>query len=61
MGEFGITSFGMSTLVKGLIYPFIYSAGIALATLIISDTSVTKIEKDRIFVIYIVSFFIIFF
>jgi len=61
VGEFGITSFDMSTLVKGLIYPFIYGAGIALATLIVSDTSITKIEKDRIFVIYIVSFFIIFF
>ncbi len=61
VGEFGITSFDMGTLVKGLIYPFIYGAGIALATLIVSDTSITKIEKDRIFVIYIVSFFIIFF
>ena len=61
VGEFGITQFGMSTLVKGLIYPFIYSAGIALATLIVSDTSITKIEKDRIFVVYIISFFIIFF
>jgi len=61
VGEFGITSFDMGTLVKGIIYPFIYGAGIALATLIVSDTSITKVEKDRIFVIYIVSFFIIFF
>lgn len=61
VGEFGITSFDMGTLVKGLIYPFIYGAGIALATLIVSDTSITKVEKDRIYVIYIVSFFIIFF
>ena len=61
VGEFGVTSFDMGTLVKGLIYPFIYGAGIALATLIVSDTSITKVEKDRIFVIYIVSFFIIFF
>jgi POT family proton-dependent oligopeptide transporter len=61
VGEFGMTSFDMATLVKGIIYPFIYGAGIALATLIVSDTSITKIEKDRIFVIYIVSFFIIFF
>jgi POT family proton-dependent oligopeptide transporter len=51
----------MSTLVKGLIYPFIYSSGISLATLIVSDSSITKIERDRIFVVYIVSFFIIFF
>ena len=33
----------------------------ASAGLIISDTSLTKIERDRILVIYIVSFFIIFF
>ncbi len=59
--EFGFSNFEMSTLVKGIIYPFIYAAGIALATLIVSDTSITKIEKDRIFVVYIVSFFIIFF
>ena len=32
-----------------------------MAGLIISDTSLTKIERDRIIVIYIVSFFIIFF
>jgi proton-dependent oligopeptide transporter, POT family len=51
----------MSTLVKGIIYPFIYAAGVALAVLIVSDSSITKIERERIFVIYIVSFFIIFF
>ncbi len=34
---------------------------LSLAGLIISDTSLTKIERDRIIVIYIVSFFIIFF
>jgi POT family proton-dependent oligopeptide transporter len=61
VGEFGFSSFAMSTLVKGLIYPFIYSSGISLATLIVSDSSITKIERDRIFVVYIVSFFIIFF
>jgi POT family proton-dependent oligopeptide transporter len=61
VGEFGFSSFAMSTLVKGLIYPFIYASGISLATLIVSDSSITKIERDRIFVVYIVSFFIIFF
>lgn len=61
VGEFGFSSFEMSKLVKGIIYPFIYSAGIALAVLIVSDASITKVEKDRIFVVYIVSFFIIFF
>ncbi len=61
VGEFGISNFEMSKLVKGLIYPFIYSAGIALATMIVSDSSITKIERDRIFVVYIISFFIVFF
>jgi POT family proton-dependent oligopeptide transporter len=57
--DFGIFEF--RTLIKGIIYPFIYSSGISLALLIVSDASITKIERDRIFVIYIVSFFIIFF
>jgi POT family proton-dependent oligopeptide transporter len=46
---------------QNLIYTLIYSSGLALAGLIISDSSLTKIERDRIFVIYIVSFFIVFF
>lgn len=46
---------------QNLIYTLIYSSGVALAGLIISDSSLTKVERDRIFVIYIVSFFIIFF
>ncbi|WDF60170.1 peptide MFS transporter [Flavobacterium sp. KACC 22758] len=46
---------------QNLIYTLIYSSGLALAGLIISDTSLTKVERDRIIVIYIVSFFIIFF
>ena len=48
-------------IVKTVIYPIIYSSGITLAGLIISDSSLTKVERDRIFVIYIVAFFIIFF
>jgi proton-dependent oligopeptide transporter, POT family len=47
--------------VKSVIYPVIYASGITLAGLIISDKSLTKVERDRILVIYIVSFFIIFF
>ncbi len=43
------------------IYTLIYSSGLSLAGLIISDSSLTKIERDRIIVIYIVAFFIIFF
>lgn len=47
--------------VKLYIYPFIYASGVALATLILLDKTLTKIETDRIWVIYIMSFFIIFF
>ncbi len=43
------------------IYTLIYSSGISLAGLIISDSSLTKVERDRIIVIYIVAFFVIFF
>lgn len=40
---------------------FIFSLTIAAPGLIISDGSLTKIEKERIWVIYIVAFFVIFF
>ena len=43
------------------IYTLIYSSGLSLAGLIISDASLTKVERDRIIVIYIVAFFVIFF
>ena len=43
------------------IYSLIYAAGITLAAFILTDKSLTKVEKDRILVIYIVSFFVIFF
>ena len=46
---------------QNYIYSLIYSSGLALAGLIISDSSLTKIERDRIIVIYIVGFFIMFF
>jgi POT family proton-dependent oligopeptide transporter len=60
VGEFGVTSVEMGQLIKGIIYPFIYSAGISLAFLIMSSAE-SKVERQRIWVIYIVSFFIIFF
>lgn len=47
--------------VKTIIYPIIYASGITLAGLILTDTSLTKVERQRIWVIYIVSFFVIFF
>ena len=46
---------------QNVIYSIIYASGLSLAGLILSDSSLTKIERDRIWVIYIVSFFIIFF
>jgi POT family proton-dependent oligopeptide transporter len=46
---------------QNFIYSLIYASGLSLAGLIISDTSLTKIERDRILVIYIVAFFVIFF
>lgn len=58
--EFGFSSVEMGQLIKGIIYPFIYAAGVSLAFLIMSSAE-NKIERQRIWVIYIVSFFIIFF
>jgi POT family proton-dependent oligopeptide transporter len=46
---------------QNYIYSLIYASGLALAGLIISDSSLTKVERDRILVIYIVAFFVIFF
>ena len=60
VSEIGFSSVGMGQLIKGLIYPFIYAAGISLAFLIMSSAE-NKVERQRIWVIYIVSFFIIFF
>ena len=47
--------------VKTIIYPIIYASGVSLGTLILLDSTLTKIETQRIWVIYIMSFFIIFF
>lgn len=47
--------------IKDWIYPVIYSAGISLAVLIMTDKTITKIERDRIIVLYIICFFVIFF
>ncbi|THU41438.1 peptide MFS transporter [Niastella caeni] len=43
------------------IYSFIYSSGLALAGLILTDATLTKKERDRIIVMYFVAFFVIFF
>lgn len=60
VNEFGFSTVEMGQLIKGIIYPFIYAAGVSLAFLIMSSAE-NKIERQRIWVIYIVSFFIIFF
>ncbi|XZF14592.1 peptide MFS transporter [Chitinophagaceae bacterium MMS25-I14] len=52
---------GGTNVVKTVIYPIIYASGLTLAGLILSDQTLTKIERQRIWVIYIVSFFVIFF
>lgn len=43
------------------IYAAIYASGLTLAGFIITDQSLTKVERDRILVIYILGFFVIFF
>jgi proton-dependent oligopeptide transporter, POT family len=43
------------------IYSIIYSCGLTLAGLILSDKSLTTVETQRILVLYIVAFFVIFF
>lgn len=47
--------------IKTFVYPFIYASGISLAVFILSDKSLTKIETQRILVLYIAAFFVIFF
>ena len=47
--------------IKDWIYPVIYAAGISLAFLIMTDKKLTQIERNRIWVMYIISFFVIFF
>jgi POT family proton-dependent oligopeptide transporter len=59
--EIWFNKFEIGTIIKGIIYPVIYAYGISLAILILLDKALTKVEIQRILVIYIVSFFIIFF
>lgn len=59
--EVWFNKFEIGTIIKGIIYPVIYASGISLAILILLDKALTKVEIQRILVIYIVSFFIIFF
>ncbi|WP_143159827.1 peptide MFS transporter [Chitinophaga jiangningensis] len=47
--------------IKSWIYPFIYATGISLAVLILTDKSISTVERQRILVLYFVAFFVIFF
>ncbi|HEX6333170.1 MAG TPA: peptide MFS transporter [Flavisolibacter sp.] len=47
--------------IKTYVYPFIYAAGLSLAIFILTDKSLTKVETQRILVLYIIAFFVIFF
>lgn len=46
---------------NALISAVIFAAAIAMPGFIVADKSLTPVEKDRVWVIYIVSFFVIFF
>jgi len=46
---------------QNVIYSFIYGSGLTLAGLILTDKSLTKVERQRITVLYVVAFFVIFF
>ncbi len=50
--EFGLAAF---------INSFIFASGLTLAGLILTDSSITKIERDRILTLYVVAFFVMFF
>ena len=57
------SNFSFSTLFSGAdwIGSAIYAVSIGMPIFIILDKSLTKVEKQRIFVIYIIAFFVIFF
>jgi proton-dependent oligopeptide transporter, POT family len=46
---------------QNIIYSFIYGSGLTLGGLILTDRSLTKVETQRILVLYIIAFFVIFF
>ncbi len=47
--------------IKSWLYPFILASGLSLGFLILTDKTITKVEKDRIWVLYVVCFFVMFF
>jgi proton-dependent oligopeptide transporter, POT family len=50
-----------ASFIKAWLYPFIFASGISLGFLIMSDKTINKVERDRIWVLYIVAFFVMFF
>jgi proton-dependent oligopeptide transporter, POT family len=44
-----------------LLSTFIFATSIAAAGLVLTDPSLTKVERDRIIVVYIIAFFVLFF
>jgi len=50
-----------ASLIKAWLYPFILASGISLGYLIMSDKTISNVERDRIWVLYIVCFFVMFF
>ncbi len=60
-GLLGLFFLFNKTLDFDFIGSLIFSSCIVLPALIISDSALTRIEKDRILVIYIIAFFVIFF
>lgn len=60
-GMGGYFSAMLASPIKTYIYPFIYAAGVSLGIFILTDKSLTRIETQRIYVLYIVAFFVIFF
>jgi POT family proton-dependent oligopeptide transporter len=61
IGFFALVAFFYFIGGQNLIYAIIYSSGITLAGLILSDQTLTTTETQRILVLYIVAFFVIFF
>ena len=61
LGVFGALFFGFYQMGMDVIGAFIFGSAIAAPGFIITDSSLVKEERDRLWVIYIVAFFVIFF
>lgn len=61
IASFAVLTFLIHYTGQNWIYSIIYSSGLTLAGLILTDKSLTTVETQRILVMYIVAFFVIFF